>query len=80
MQANIWFELGIAFAAFKAMCKGLYSKFSILNPGDFTKFGSKEDNYTYFNTLVSHLSYNEHVDSMALVNRQIIFFPRISIE
>lgn len=71
MQANIWYGLGIGFAAFKAICKGFQSKFSDVGSMNITQFGSKTDNYPYFNTLLSHLDSKEHIDSMALVNNRV---------
>ncbi|XP_057661790.1 SET and MYND domain-containing protein 4-like isoform X1 [Diorhabda carinulata] len=58
MQANIWYDLGIAFPAFKAVLKGVKSGFRTIK-GDFgedlKKFGDKTDNYPYFNRLVSNI-------------------------
>lgn len=88
MQANIWYELGIGFAAFKAICKGLQSKFTEINSINITHFGSKTDNYPYFNTLLSHLDYKDHIDSMALVKKKkkcvkttfILIVPKIFLD
>ncbi|XP_050315438.1 SET and MYND domain-containing protein 4-like [Anthonomus grandis grandis] len=58
MQANIWYDLGIAFPAFKAVLKGVKSGFKCIKGGpeeDLKRFGSKEDNYPYFNRLVSNI-------------------------
>ncbi|KAH1003901.1 SET and MYND domain-containing protein 4 isoform X1 [Dendroctonus ponderosae] len=58
MQANIWYDLGIGFPAFKAALKGVKSGFNIIKGGydeDLKHFGSKEDNYPYFNRLVSNI-------------------------
>lgn len=81
MQANIWYDLGIAFAAFKAICKGLRSRFA--DASKTSGFGSKEDNYPHFNTLLSHLHCNEHLDSMALVSFRnialVLFSPFFSV-
>ncbi|XP_030763066.1 SET and MYND domain-containing protein 4-like [Sitophilus oryzae] len=58
MQANIWYDLGIGFPAFKAVLKGVKSGFKNVKGGyeeDIKRFGSKEDNYPYFNRLVSNI-------------------------
>nr|CAI5865840.1 unnamed protein product [Callosobruchus analis] len=58
MQASIWYDLGIAFPAFKAMLKGVRSGFKTIKADhgeDVKKFGDKDDNYPYFNRLVSHI-------------------------
>lgn len=58
MQANIWYDLGIGFPAFKAALKGVKSGFHVIKGGyeeDLKHFGSKEDNYPYFNRLVSNI-------------------------
>lgn len=58
MQANIWYDLGIAFPAFKAVLKGVQSGFCTIK-GDYQEdlkhFGDKVDNYPYFNRLVSNI-------------------------
>lgn len=58
MQANIWYDLGIAFPAFKAVLKGVKSGFRTVK-GDYQEdlkhFGDKVDNYPYFNRLVSNI-------------------------
>lgn len=58
MQANIWYDLGIAFPAFKAMLKGVKSGFYNVK-GDYEEdlkcFGNKVDNYPYFSRLVSNI-------------------------
>lgn len=58
MQANIWYDLGIAFPAFKAVLKGVKSGFRTIK-GDYQEdlnhFGDKTDNYPYFNRLVSNI-------------------------
>lgn len=58
MVDNIWYELGIAFAAAKAVFKGAHSGFATLDPKEvqkITKFGDINDNYPYFCSLVSHV-------------------------
>ncbi|VEN37449.1 unnamed protein product [Callosobruchus maculatus] len=58
MQASIWYDLGIAFPAFKAVLKGAKSGFRTIKGDhceDVKKFGDKDDNYPYFNRLVSHI-------------------------
>ncbi|KAJ8910841.1 hypothetical protein NQ315_015576 [Exocentrus adspersus] len=58
MQANIWYDLGIAFPAFKAVLKGVKSGFRALKTtyeDDLKQFGDKKDNYPYFNRLVSNI-------------------------
>ncbi|CAG9864473.1 unnamed protein product [Phyllotreta striolata] len=58
MKANIWYDLGIAFPAFKAVLKGAKTGFKIVKgdyEADLKKFGDKTDNYPYFNRLVSNI-------------------------
>ncbi|KAL1516683.1 hypothetical protein ABEB36_000563 [Hypothenemus hampei] len=58
MTANIWYDLGIGFPAFKAVLKGVKSGFKSLKRSykeDLKHFGNKDDNYPYFNRLVSHI-------------------------
>jgi hypothetical protein len=64
MQANIWFDLGIAFPAFKAMLQGALSGFESLECSyeeDLKCFGDKQDNYRYFNRLLSNIYKNKNV-------------------
>lgn len=70
MQANVWYELGVTYPAFRAVCKGLPSNFKTAEICYDTpiKFGSKQDNYPYFNSLISHTSSMEYLDVMATVN------------
>lgn len=58
MQANIWYDLGIGFPAFKAVLKGVKSGFKSIKGGyeeDLKHFGNQDDNYPYFNRLVSNI-------------------------
>lgn len=73
MQANIWYELGITYAAFKAICKGIPSGFSEVKAKNSTVFDNKNDHYSHFNSLLSHLDSYKHLDSMALVSNTKIF-------
>lgn len=71
MQANIWYDLGIAFPAFKAMLKGIGSGFQTLEggyEGDLKCFGDKNDNYRYFNRLVSNIYKNKNVAPYIVVS------------
>ena len=58
MQANIWYDLGIGFPAFKAVLKGVSSGLKSTKADvkeDLKRFGNKEDNYPYFARLVSNI-------------------------
>ncbi|CAH1968869.1 unnamed protein product [Acanthoscelides obtectus] len=58
MKGSIWYDLGIAFPAFKAVLKGVKSGFKTIkgdHSEDLKKFGDKQDNYPYFNRLISHI-------------------------
>lgn len=73
MMANIWYELGIAFPAVKAIFKGANVGFSTLNATEVEnhkKFGDYSNNYGYFDSLNSHLS---KIDLMPLMSVSI--FP-----
>lgn len=71
MQANIWCDLGIGFPALKAILKGVKSGFKTIK-GDHTEdlkhFGDKDDNYPYFNRLVSHIYKNKNAAPFILVS------------
>lgn len=59
MMANMWYELGIAFPAVKAIFKGVHVGFTTLNSKEtqnYKKFGDYSNNYDYFNSLNSHVS------------------------
>lgn len=71
MQANIWYDLGIAFPAFKAVLKGVKSGFKAIKGDceeDLKKFGDKNDNYPYFNRLVSNIYKNKNAAPYILVS------------
>lgn len=62
MQSRIWYEYEFyeffrTFEAFRAICLGIASKFAAVKSNEITRFGSKEDNYPYFNSLLSHWKY-----------------------
>lgn len=64
MQANIWYDSLSSFLSFKAICLGIPSKFTDLKSDVTARFGSKEDNYPYFSSLLSHWRYSgvlEHI-------------------
>lgn len=67
MQANLWYKLGIAFPAFRAICKGKASTFAEIKSNEIAQFGNKEDNYPYFNSLLSHWTYNKFIVDTAIV-------------
>lgn len=86
MQANIWYDLGIAFPAFKAMLKGVKSGFHNVKgdyEADLKRFGDKIDNYPYFNRLVSNIFKNKNVAPYIVVinfvniNKFYIFKKRL---
>lgn len=61
MKTQVWYDLGLFFAAFKALCKGIPCGFRELEVSKKPKigvwqFGIKDgDNYPYFNSMESHL-------------------------
>lgn len=71
MQANIWYDLGIAFPAFKGVLKGVISGFRTVK-GDYQEdlkhFGDKVDNYPYFNRLVSNIYKNKNAAPYIVVS------------
>lgn len=73
MKTEVWYDLGLFFAAFKAVCKGIPSGFRELEVSKKDKkgvlqFGTKDgDNYPYFNSMESHLEKLE-VDTLLEVS------------
>lgn len=60
MVGDVWYHLGIAFPAFRALLKGvdcIYEEIQV----DSKCFGNKENNYPYFNSLVFDKN-NKHLD------------------
>lgn len=77
MQANIWYDLGIGFPAFKAVLKGVKSGFNNVKGGyeeDLKHFGSKDDNYPYFNRLVSNIYKSKNAAPYIVVSLLILFY------
>lgn len=77
MQANIWCDLGIGFPALKAILKGVKSGFKTIKGNhteDLKHFGDKDDNYPYFNRLVSHIYKNKNAAPFILVSLCSIMF------
>lgn len=78
MQTNFWHDLGIGFPGFKAMLKGIPSGFRNIkgdHEEDLKSFGSKEDNYPYFNRLVSNIYRSKNVVPYTVVS---IFYYKSS--
>lgn len=82
MQANIWCDLGIGFPALKAILKGVKSGFKTIK-GDHTEdlkhFGDKEDNYPYFNRLVSHIYKNKNAAPFILVSLRSSYLLQVVV-
>ena len=69
MATNFWYHMGIGLPSFKAMVKGVNSVFKEVNPVTETKcFGSLNDNYCYFNTLMSNISEKNDVTHLLVVS------------
>lgn len=71
MQANIWYDLGIAFPAFKAVLRGVKSGLRAIkgtHEEDLKHFGDKNDNYPYFNRLVSNIFKSKNVAPYVVVS------------
>lgn len=58
-QLDLWYNVGIGYPAFKAVQKGINSNHQKLPLKSIIisnrQFGSKEDNYPYFNDLITNL-------------------------
>lgn len=58
MQINLWYDIGIAFPALKAMLKGVKSGFENLTDNyesDLLRYGNINNNYGYFNRLLAKI-------------------------
>lgn len=70
MQTDLWYNIGIAFPAFRALIKGARSGFNTLDSdhkADTVCFGDEHDNYPYFNKLVSNISKMKNVLPLIIV-------------
>ncbi|XP_044254997.1 SET and MYND domain-containing protein 4-like [Tribolium madens] len=79
MQANIWFDLGIALPAFKVMLEGAATGFRSLEGGfedDLKCFGDKDDNYRYFNRLLSNIYKNKNVAPYIVMATIVVSYLR----
>lgn len=59
MQTKLWYDVGIAFPAWRAVVKGVDSGYAELKEqlkSDVHQYGDFKDNYSYFNRLESNLS------------------------
>ncbi|XP_045465214.1 SET and MYND domain-containing protein 4-like isoform X2 [Harmonia axyridis] len=52
MFGDIWYHLGIAYPAFRALLKGINSTLQTVELDNIKCFGDKEDNYSFFNSLL----------------------------
>lgn len=72
MQTGLWFNIGIAFPAWRAVVRGIKSGFSEPLDGcesDVDHYGDINDNYIYFNKLESNISRLAFVKMMAVVRK-----------
>ncbi|CAH0547824.1 unnamed protein product [Brassicogethes aeneus] len=77
MQTNIWHDLGIGFPAFKAMLKGVKSGFRNIKGNheeDLRCFGSTDDNYPYFNRLVSNIYRSKNVVPYIVMSAVVVVY------
>ncbi|XP_019867309.1 SET and MYND domain-containing protein 4 [Aethina tumida] len=77
MQTNFWHDLGIGFPGFKAMLKGIPSGFRNIkgdHEEDLKSFGSKEDNYPYFNRLVSNIYRSKNVVPYTVMSAVVVIY------
>ncbi|KAK9882070.1 hypothetical protein WA026_018917 [Henosepilachna vigintioctopunctata] len=68
MQTDMWYHLGITLPAFKAFCKGMNANSTGIQINNIC-FGSKFNNYPYFNSLVYHI---DKINMSALVCSAIL--------
>ncbi|KAF5285531.1 hypothetical protein FQA39_LY16596 [Lamprigera yunnana] len=64
MQCNLWYHIGIAFPAMRAIIKGITIGFRMLESdyeADTLQYGNTVNNYGYFNKLVSNLSKMDNI-------------------
>lgn len=80
MQANIWFDLGIAFPAFKALVKGIGAGLEVSADAnyeeDLKKFGDKQNNYKYFNRLLSNIYKNKNMAPYTIMAAVVVEYLR----
>lgn len=71
MQANLWYKIGIAFPALRAVIKGISTGLCNLKStfeDDTLSFGNKNNNYGYFNKLVSNMSMMANLTPLVIVS------------
>ncbi|KAF2906131.1 hypothetical protein ILUMI_00047 [Ignelater luminosus] len=83
MQADLWYNIGIAFPAFRALLKGAKSGFNTLDTDyktDTVCFGNKCNNYPYFNKLVSNISKMKNILPFIISATVIILYLKKKTE
>lgn len=72
MQTRLWYDIGIAFPAWRTVVKGIKSGFSESldsRESDLDHYGDINDNYVYFNKLESNFSRLAIVQTLAIVRQ-----------
>lgn len=74
LRNNFWYEIGIGFPVFRALLKGKQSNFRTIELSYETdrsesniKFGTSDDNYPYFNTLLTNMETIPNITPLLLV-------------
>lgn len=71
---NLWHDVGITYPALRAILKGGRDRFRqfIKVRDDYVyklKFGNENDGYTYFNDLITNITYIKNITPIVVVSR-----------